>query len=47
MGHTSIQMTNHYTHRDAAGLTKLLGQAIPELHDDTDIIEAEIIEETT
>lgn len=46
MGHTSVQMTNHYTHRDAASLAKLLGQAIPELHDDTDVIEAEVIEET-
>ena len=45
MGHTSIQMTNHYTHRDTASLAKLLGQAIPDLHDDTDIIEAEAIEE--
>ena len=45
MGHTSIQMTNHYTHRDAASLAKLLDQAIPELHDDTDIIEAEVIED--
>ena len=46
MGHTSITMTNHYTHRDTASLAALLDQAIPDLHDDTDIIEAEIIEET-
>ena len=46
MGHTSISMTNHYTHRDTASLAALLDQAIPDLHDDTDIIEAEIIEET-
>lgn len=38
--------TNHYTHRDTASLAALLDQAIPDLHDDTDIIEAEIIEET-
>ena len=46
MGHTSITMTNHYTHRDTASLAALLDQAIPDLHDDTDIIEVEIIEET-
>ena len=46
MGHASITMTNHYTHRDTASLAALLDQAIPDLHDDTDIIEAEIIEET-
>lgn len=47
MGHTSITMTNHYTHRDEASLAKLLGQAIPDLHDDADIIEAEVIEEAS
>lgn len=46
MGHTSISMTNHYTHRDTASLAKLLGQAIPDLHDDTDVIDAEVVEET-
>ena len=30
----------------SASLAALLDQAIPDLHDDTDIIEAEIIEET-
>ena len=45
MGHTSISMTNHYTHRDAASLAALLGRAIPDLHDDTDVIDAQIIEE--
>nr|WP_241520155.1 tyrosine-type recombinase/integrase [Bifidobacterium catulorum] len=47
MGHTSIAMTNHYTHRDAASLAKLLGQAIPELHDATDVIDAEVIDEAS
>ncbi|PWG60459.1 tyrosine-type recombinase/integrase [Bifidobacterium catulorum] len=45
MGHTSIAMTNHYTHRDAASLAKLLGQAIPELHDATDVVDADVIDE--
>jgi|GEM_PF-137355 len=44
MGHTSITMTNHYTHRDTASLAELLDQAIPDLHDD--VIDAEVIEET-
>lgn len=39
MGHTSITMTNHYTHRDTASLAALLGQAIPTLHEDPEIIE--------
>ena len=45
MGHTSISMTNHYTHRDTASLAKLLGQAIPDLHDERDVIDAQVIEE--
>ncbi|NMM97796.1 tyrosine-type recombinase/integrase [Bifidobacterium olomucense] len=45
MGHTSISMTNHYTHRDTASLAKLLGQAIPDLHDDTDVIDVQVIDE--
>ena len=46
MGHTSITMTNHYTHRDAASLAALLNQAIPDLHDEEEeVIDAEIVEE--
>ena len=45
MGHTSISMTNHYTHRDTASLAKLLGQAIPDLHDDMDVIDVQVIDE--
>ena len=45
MGHTSISMTNHYTHRDAASLAALLGRAIPDLHDERDVIDAQVIEE--
>ena len=45
MGHTSITMTNHYTHRDTASLAKLLGQAIPDLHDDMDVIDVQVIDE--
>lgn len=37
MGHTSIDMTAHYTHRDAASLGLLLAQAIPPLRDDDDV----------
>ena len=45
MGHTSITMTNHYTHRDAASLAALLDRAIPDLHDERDVIDAQVIEE--
>ena len=45
MGHTSISMTNHYTHRDAASLAALLDRAIPDLHDERDVIDAQVIEE--
>lgn len=45
MGHTSISMTNHYTHRDAASLATLLDRAIPDLHDERDVIDAQVIEE--
>ncbi|WP_261978470.1 hypothetical protein [Bifidobacterium longum] len=38
-------MTNHYTHRDAASLAALLGRAIPDLHDERDVIDAQVIEE--
>ena len=40
MGHTSIAMTNHYTHRDAASLAALLDRAIPDLHDGGDVVDA-------
>lgn len=45
MGHTSISVTNHYTHRDAASLAALLDRAIPDLHDERDVIDAQVIEE--
>ncbi len=45
MGHTSISMTNHYTHRDTASLAALLDRAIPDLHDERDVIDAQVIEE--
>ena len=45
MGHTSITMTNHYTHRDTASLAALLDRAIPDLHDERDVIDAQVIEE--
>lgn len=45
MGHVSIAMTNRYTHRDAASLAALLGQAIPELHEDEEVIDAQVVEE--
>ena len=45
MDHTSITMINHYTHRDTASIATLLGQAIPSFHDDTGIIEAEVVDE--
>ena len=45
MGHTSISMTNHYTHRDAASRAALLDRAIPDLHDERDVIDAQVIEE--
>lgn len=37
MGHVSLQMTMHYTHRDAASLGRLMAAAIPDLHDETDV----------
>ena len=40
-----ISMTNHYTHRDAASLAALLDRAIPDLHDERDVIDAQVIEE--
>ena len=36
MGHVSLQMTMHYTHRDAASLGRLMVAAIPDLRDDED-----------
>ena len=41
----SISMTSHYTHRDAASLAALLDRAIPDLHDERDVIDAQVIEE--
>ena len=43
MGHTSMQMTMRYTHRDAASLGRLMAQAIPDLGGD--VVEAEVIDE--
>lgn len=40
MGHVSLQMTMHYTHRDAASLGRLMAAAIPDLHDGIEIIDA-------
>lgn len=39
MGHVSLQMTMHYTHRDAASLGVLMAKAIPDLHDDREIVD--------
>lgn len=36
MGHVSLRMTMHYTHRDAASLGRLMVAAIPDLRDDED-----------
>ena len=44
MGHTSMQMTMRYTHRDAASLGRLMAAAIPDLGGG-EIVEAEIIED--
>ena len=43
MGHTSMQMTMRYTHRDAASLGRLMAQAIPDLGGE--VIEGEIVDE--
>lgn len=43
MGHTSMQMTMQYTHRDAASLGRLMAAAIPDLGGD--VVEAEVVEE--
>lgn len=43
MGHTSMQMTMRYTHRDAASLGRLMAQAIPDLGGET--VEAEVMDE--
>lgn len=39
MGHVSLQMTMHYTHRDAASLGQLMAAAIPDLHDGVEVID--------
>ena len=44
MGHTSMQMTMRYTHRDAASLGQLMATAIPDLGGG-EIVEAEIMED--
>ena len=44
MGHTSMQMTMRYTHRDAASLGRLMAAAIPDLGGG-EIVEAEIMED--
>ena len=39
-------MTNHYTHRDAASHSpRSSARAIPDLHDERDVIDAQVIEE--
>lgn len=43
MGHTSMQMTMRYTHRDAASLGQLMAAAIPDLGGE--VIEGEIVDE--
>lgn len=43
MGHTSMQMTMRYTHRDAASLGRLMAQAIPDLGGE--VVEAEVVDE--
>lgn len=42
MGHTSMQMTMRYTHRDAASLGQLMAAAIPDLGG-SEIVEAEVM----
>ena len=42
MGHTSMQMTMRYTHRDAASLGHLMAQAIPDLG--CEFVEAEVVD---
>lgn len=42
MGHTSMQMTMRYTHRDAASLGQLMAAAIPDLGGG-EIVEAEVM----
>lgn len=44
MGHTSLDMTAHYTHWQPKALADMMSQAIPPLTDD-DFVEAEIIDE--
>ena len=44
MGHTSMQMTMRYTHRDAVSLGQLMATAIPDLGGG-EIVEAEIMED--
>lgn len=44
MGHTSMQMTMRYTHRDAVSLGQLMAAAIPDLGGG-EIVEAEIMED--
>ncbi|PLS29979.1 hypothetical protein Uis1B_2185 [Bifidobacterium margollesii] len=39
IGRAGIRMASHYARRDAAGLARLLDQAIPESHDDPNAIE--------
>jgi integrase len=43
MGHTSMQMTMRYTHRDAASLGQLMAAAIPDLGGN-EIVEAEVVD---
>ncbi|WP_298048795.1 site-specific integrase [uncultured Bifidobacterium sp.] len=42
MGHTSMQTTMRYTHRDAASLGRLMAQAIPDLGGE--VVEAEVVD---
>lgn len=44
MGHTSLDMTAHYTHWQPRALADMMSKAIPSLGDD-EIVEAEVIDE--
>lgn len=46
MGHVSLQMTMHYTHRDAASLGQLMAAAIPDLHDGVEVVDVQPVVES-
>lgn len=45
MGHTSMQMTMRYTHRDATSLGRLMAAAIPDLG--CEVVDVEVVGETS